>query len=140
MLVLIFIFKANKKPQNWFSQFLCTERQQTGLQNTQIHFWLGGFAPLDPPVGHCLCTPLGPRWPLDPGHLGSVLRKHYFQFPCLNTQMSHLNFVRRKGVPGCRKPDCAICYFVLVRSAILCFQCLCQLCSTFGVHIEFPLS
>ena len=24
----------------------------------------GGFASLDPPAGHCPCTPPGPRWPL----------------------------------------------------------------------------
>ena len=47
MLVLIFNFKAKKK--KWFSQFLCTERQQTGLQNIQICVWGGGLCPPVPP-------------------------------------------------------------------------------------------
>ena len=30
-------------------------------------FFPGGFAPLDPPPGHCPWTPQGPMRPLDPG-------------------------------------------------------------------------
>ena len=72
-------FKFKAKTKKWFSQFLCTDRQQTGLQNTQICFWLGGFSLPGP--GRCPCTPPGPKQPLDPGHLGSVLPKHFFSIP-----------------------------------------------------------
>ena len=80
----IWYFNFKVKPKKCFSQFLCTERQQTGLQNTQIRFGLGGLAPLDPPAGRCPCPPRGSRQPLDPGHLGSVLPQHFCQFPCLS--------------------------------------------------------
>ena len=45
MLVLML---QGKKKRKCFSQFLCTERQQTGLQNTQICFRLGGGGELPP--------------------------------------------------------------------------------------------
>ena len=72
MLILMLQLQGKKQKKKWFSPFLCTERQQTGLQNNQICFRPGGFAPLDPPAGHCPCTPPGPWQPLDLGHSGSV--------------------------------------------------------------------
>ena len=77
--MLILMLQLQGKNQKTFF----TVSVHTGLQNTQIRFRPGGFAPLDPPAGLCPCAQSGPRWPLDPSHLGSVLPKHLFQFPCL---------------------------------------------------------
>ena len=68
----VFTISVHWEAANWspkIPKFLCGQ---------------GFFVPLDPPAGRWPCTPLGPRWPMDPGHLGSILPKHRFQFPCLH--------------------------------------------------------
>ena len=89
--MLVLMLQGKQQNKTSFSWFLCTERQQTGLQNTQKKFQSGGFTPMDPPAGCCPCTPPKPRRPLDPSHSGSVLPKHFFQFPCLEREHVFLN-------------------------------------------------
>ena len=67
-----------------------THTQKCALRGNELvskypnSFWAEGASPpLDPSAGHCLCTPPGPRQPLDPSHCGSVHTKHFLQFLCL---------------------------------------------------------
>ena len=107
MKCLFWCFKAKKQ---CFSQFLCTERQQIGLQNTQIRFRPWGFTPVDPPAGRSPCTQPGPRRPLNPSHLGSVLPKHFFQFPCpsLQTVSSHFSIKKDEIFTKQKHKGCAL--------------------------------
>ena len=130
---MVLMLQGKKTTTNkCFSWFLCTERQQTGLQKYPKLFSTGGLCPLGPPAGHCRCTLLGPSWPLDPQrgiapapywglvmghcpctlrgpswpldpvHFGSELPKHFFQFPCLM-------LATRLGMTVLRhKPECPV--------------------------------
>ena len=77
-----FNFKKKKRKKNGFHNFFAMWGSKLVSKIPKFVFGKGGFAPLGPPARHCPCIPLGPWQPLDPGHSGSLLPKHFSQFPC----------------------------------------------------------
>ena len=57
--MLVLMLQLQGKKEESFSQFLCTEWQQTGLQIPKFVFGREGFAPLDPPSGALPLHPTG---------------------------------------------------------------------------------
>ena len=81
MLILMFQLQGKKKKKVFTISVHCEAANWSPKYPNLIS--ARGLCPPGPPAGCFPCTPLGPRRPLDPGHLGWVPPKHFFQFPCL---------------------------------------------------------
>ena len=89
-----------------------------------------GFAPLGPPAGHCPCTPLGPRRPLDP----SLVSVGFFSKAIPMPVYTKLKI----GKTGrCKAVLCSFCVLFLLKSFSFSLRGLRTLTPTFQLTFPF---